>query len=236
MLRLVLGVFCASASAGCWSDWCGANRPERAPSVARIVIGALTFQGAVPVLTWRFLRGTWGKLGNRIWVSSATEICSGIWCASFILFLPTGIAIQSAGQTYYSLWRNRIKHATGCSCGERIKIRPGIIAMAVVTVPLAPLAEEFLFRGVLYPAVKQSGYPRALPCGGYSRFIRGDSLKLDCIFFPFVGDGVVLTAVLELTGNLMASIAMHICCSMALIFLGRFLLKTVGRSGFLARL
>lgn len=79
--------------------------------------------------------------------------------------------------------------------------------MAVVTVLLAPLAEEFLFRGVLYPAVKQSGYPRVALWGTAVLFA---AIHLNLIaFFPLLVMALLLTAVYELTGNLMASIAMH---------------------------
>ena len=51
---------------------------------------------------------------------------------------------------------------------------PTGIYLGIFAVVLAPVAEEFIFRGVLFPFVKQLGWPK-LAWFGVSVFVRADS-------------------------------------------------------------
>ncbi|MCX7871837.1 MAG: CPBP family intramembrane metalloprotease [Verrucomicrobiae bacterium] len=72
---------------------------------------------------------------------------------------------------------------------------------------LAPIAEEVLFRGLLYNAVKNAGYPLVA--------IYGVSLLFGVIHnnlvaaVPLAFFGVILTIVYEITGNLLTPIITH---------------------------
>jgi membrane protease YdiL (CAAX protease family) len=84
---------------------------------------------------------------------------------------------------------------------------PRQILYGAVAILLAPLAEELLFRGVLYPTVKQLGYPRLA--------LWGTSLLFAAIHFnlmslvPLVFVAAVLTLLYEHTNNLLAPILTH---------------------------
>ncbi len=74
-------------------------------------------------------------------------------------------------------------------------------------VVLAPVAEEFIFRGVLYPVVKQLGYPRLALFGVSALFAL---IHLDAaIALPLFLLALGLTWLYERTDSLLAPIAAH---------------------------
>ena len=72
---------------------------------------------------------------------------------------------------------------------------------------LAPVAEEFIFRGVLFPFVKQLGWPK-LAWFGVS-FLFALIHGAPDIFIPLFVLALGLTWLYEKTGNLLAPIAAH---------------------------
>jgi len=79
--------------------------------------------------------------------------------------------------------------------------------LAVVAIGLAPLAEEILFRGILYPAVKQAGFRRLALWGTAVLFavIHGNLATL----LPLLVLSVALTLLYEQTDNLLAPVVAH---------------------------
>lgn len=74
-------------------------------------------------------------------------------------------------------------------------------------VVLAPVAEEFIFRGVLYPVIKQLGYPRLALFGVSALFAL---IHLDAaIALPLFVLALGLTWLYERTDTLLAPIAAH---------------------------
>jgi len=79
--------------------------------------------------------------------------------------------------------------------------------LGVFTVAIAPAAEEFIFRGMLYPLVKQAGWPRLAWFGVSFLFalIHWDAAA----FLPLFLLAVVLTWLYERTDSLLAPITGH---------------------------
>lgn len=77
----------------------------------------------------------------------------------------------------------------------------------LTAVVLAPVVEEILFRGVLYPAIKLRGYPKSALIGTSLLFaaIHGSLMTLVPLFFL----AAVFVWLYERTGTLAASIAAH---------------------------
>ena len=81
------------------------------------------------------------------------------------------------------------------------------LLLAGLAIFLAPVAEEILFRGVMYPAIKQAGFPRLA--------MWGVSLLFACVHFnlvtfvPLLILALMLTVLYERTDNLLAPIAAH---------------------------
>jgi membrane protease YdiL (CAAX protease family) len=79
----------------------------------------------------------------------------------------------------------------------------------IVAVILAPVAEEILFRGVLYPSLRRMGYPRVALLG--TSFLFAAIHYNAATFIPLMVLALVLTFLYERTNNLLASIACHSC-------------------------
>ena len=81
------------------------------------------------------------------------------------------------------------------------------IYLGVFAVVLAPVAEEFIFRGLLYPFVKQLGYPRTSLVGVSLVFalIHNDAAAFMSLFVL----ALALTWLYEKTDNLLAPITAH---------------------------
>ena len=81
------------------------------------------------------------------------------------------------------------------------------VSFGIFAVVIAPVAEEFIFRGMLYPFVKQLGSPRAAFFGISAIFaeIHFDAGTL----VPLFALALALTWLYEKTDNLLAPIAMH---------------------------
>ena len=81
------------------------------------------------------------------------------------------------------------------------------ICLALLAIAVAPVTEELLFRGILYPFIKQQGYPNLALWGTSVLF---GLLHLNLMaFLPLTFLGLVLAWLYETTDNLMAPILAH---------------------------
>ncbi len=87
------------------------------------------------------------------------------------------------------------------------------IYFAVIALIAAPIVEEMLFRGILYPTIKRAGYPKLA--------LWGTSIVFALIhqniaaFLPLIVFAIILTMLYEDTGNLLAPIIAHSCFNTA---------------------
>ena len=86
---------------------------------------------------------------------------------------------------------------------------PGFSRIYVVffAVVIAPVGEEMLFRGILYPAIKQFGFPRAAVLSS-SFLFAAIHFNLPA-FLPLMLLGIVLVILYEQTNNLLSCIFAH---------------------------
>ncbi len=84
---------------------------------------------------------------------------------------------------------------------------PTLIFFVVMAVVVAPIAEEILFRGILYPAIKQIGYPRLAVIGTALLFALFHVNLLT--FASLTAVALALIALYEFTDNLLAPITAH---------------------------
>jgi len=91
------------------------------------------------------------------------------------------------------------------------------VILGFVAVVLAPVAEEMLFRGILYPFIKQRGYPRTA--------LWSTAILFGVIHFnlgalvPLIGLALVWTWLYERTRNLLAPITAHVTFNAVNFFL-----------------
>jgi membrane protease YdiL (CAAX protease family) len=82
-----------------------------------------------------------------------------------------------------------------------------IVYLGVFAVVIAPVAEEFIFRGMLFPFIKQLGWPRLAWFGTSFLFAL---IHLNApTFVPLFAFALALTWLYERTDNLLAPITAH---------------------------
>lgn len=210
--RLVILLACAYGGLflGAWlQQWVGEDPAE--VSIQRMVFAALSFQGAGLLLIGRFLREqqcTWAE-GFGFRNQSLRALLIGFLAA--LIFLPLAWGLQQAAALLMTHFPR-----LGLEPKEQLPIQAlrdtmswGVrIALGSIAVLLAPVAEEMLFRGILYPAIKQLGFPRLA--------LWGTSLLFAAIHFnlvtlvPLTALALLLIALYERTGNLLAPIMAHV--------------------------
>jgi membrane protease YdiL (CAAX protease family) len=167
------------------------------------------FQGAALVWIAVFLRQSnisWREAFGLRPLSRIRAVAAGL--AAGIVVLPGAWALQMISQAVMELLR--FTPVTQAAVEELQKSTLSVtekILFAIFTIVLAPIAEEALFRGILYPTVKQAGHPRWA--------LWGTSVAFGIMHFnmatlvPLVFLAVILALLYEASGSLLAPIAAH---------------------------
>ncbi|HUA37951.1 MAG TPA: type II CAAX endopeptidase family protein [Candidatus Sulfopaludibacter sp.] len=173
-----------------------------------VLLGTLAFQGATWGLififlrlhhvTWRDAFGLHGAALHRAWFPAVPVV---------IVFLPVAWLLQSA------TWNVLTRLGWPTEPETAVKVLTSAQAwwlrayLGVFTVAIAPVAEEFIFRGMLYPLIKQSGWPRLAWVGVSVLFaaVHWDAAAFLSLFLL----ALVLTWLYEKTDNLLAPITAH---------------------------
>lgn len=233
VLRLALGVFlCLCVGTLLAALVRGPTDPNAVPSVGRILVSALTFQGAVIALTWRFLHEHQTRWTTGFGFGNQWPKAIGFGVLAVALFLPLGWGLQMACL--------KAMHFLGWEPSEQLALvalrhsgsAAQLIALGITTILLAPVAEEMLFRGILYPSVKQYGFPRTALWSTSALFAL---IHFNvAIFIPLLLLAVLLVWLYEKTDNLLAPIAAHVAfnaINFALFFVAEdFARKLPGQS------
>jgi uncharacterized protein len=225
VLRLVVGLLvCQCVGALLLSLLRGSVDPKAAPTVGRMVVSFLSFQLITVGLVWRFLRdhqvGWLDGFGFRRDLPKAI----GLGALAVGLFLPVGWGLMNVSVTVMQKFGIEPSLQLAMQALKNSSSPMELIAMGIATIILAPIAEETLFRGVLYPVIKQHGFPRAA--------LWGTSLVFALIhrnvatFVPLLLLALLLVWLYEKTDNLLAPIAAHATFN-AVNFAMFFLLKDV---------
>jgi membrane protease YdiL (CAAX protease family) len=207
---------------------------EAEASIWRISIATLSFQGAGLVLVARFLgehQTSWAE-GFGFLNQRRQAVLLGLLAAG--IFLPIGMGLQYASAyemthvphwlmahlphwllTHLPNWLVTHLRDSTLEPKEQLPIHAlrvsvswgGRLAFGAGAVLLVPVAEEVLFRGILYPAIKQTGHPR-VALWGTALLFAAVHMNL-VIFVPLAVLALVLTALYEWMNNLLAPIAAH---------------------------
>lgn len=173
-----------------------------------VLLGTLAFQG----MTWgwififlRLHRVSWrdafglrrGEL-YRAWFPAVPAVMA---------FLPVAWLLQSAAMAALTRMGWPPEPETAVTVLTSAKAWWLRVYLGVFTVAIAPVAEEFIFRGLLYPFLKQAGWPRTAWFGVSFLFalIHWDAAA----FVPLFLLALVLTWLYEKTDSLLAPITAH---------------------------
>jgi len=172
------------------------------------IIGTLSFHGMTLVLTHVFLRHhqmTWSEFlgGDRPGLGRILLLATAV----ALLALPVGIFLNTLSEHVITLLHG--KPATPPNI-KIFEVSAGLsqrLAFAFAAIVIAPLVEEVLFRGILYPAIKSRGHPRAALLGTALLFasIHGSLLN----FVPLFGLAIIFTQLYDRTDCLLAPILAH---------------------------
>jgi membrane protease YdiL (CAAX protease family) len=91
------------------------------------------------------------------------------------------------------------------------------VMFALSAIVFAPIVEESLFRGILYPAIKQEGFPRVALFGSSFLFALIHFNLMD--FIPLFVLALILVMVLEATDTLLSTIVAHASFNAANFFI-----------------
>ena len=176
-------------------------------SAARAVVAALSFQGAALVLVHRFLHehGLGWVAGFGFSINWLRAVLYGVLVAC--AFLPLGQIMQIVSSEIMTRLHVAFESQAAVQALKSSTSWFDRAALGVVAIGLAPVAEELLFRGLIYPAVKRAGFPW-LALWGTSLFFAVIHFNL-ATFLPLLVLALVLTWLYEQTGNLLAPIVAH---------------------------
>jgi membrane protease YdiL (CAAX protease family) len=173
-----------------------------------VLLTTLGFQGATWLLILFFLRqhqtGWREALGFR-----GPQLLRALLLAVpvVILLLPVALGLQQVSAVVLTKlgWQPEDQMAVTLLAGTKswwMRVYLGVFAVV-----LAPVAEEFIFRGMLYPFFKQLGWPRLAWIGvSFAFALIHDNAAL---FVPLFVLALALTWLYEKTDNLLAPIAAH---------------------------
>lgn len=186
------------------------GNPEHADlptGVLRTMGATLTFQGAVVVMLWFFTRKhlvTWREaFGLNLHPGRAALL--GVTVA--LAFVPVALGLQAGTLKLAELLHVHLPEQNAVTMLKIADTFPDRAALGFMAIIAAPVAEEGLFRGVFYPALRRHGFPNAALWVTSLAFalIHGNVQ----IFIPLVILALVLTKLYDKTGNLLACIACH---------------------------
>jgi CAAX protease family protein len=195
---------------GLWVLFLAGEVPPGA-SLWRMVVATLCFQGAGLFLIARFLheqQSNWTE-GFGLLHHPRHAALLGLMAAA--IFLPIGWGLQEVSavvMTHLPYLKLEPKVQLPVEALRVSVSWGGRLTFGAAAILLAPVTEEMLFRGILYPAIKQLGYPR-LALWGISLLFGAIHMNM-VSFVPLVMLALVLTGLYEWTDNLVAPIAAHV--------------------------
>ena len=175
--------------------------------------------GAILIATLSFQGAAWGLIGIFLWQHQVgwrdffglrdpkLLRALGLAVVAVVVLLPVLWTVQAASEKVLDLLHFKPQTEEAVKLVEEASSVSVKIYMGVFAVVLAPVAEEFIFRGMLFPFVKQLGWPR-LAWFGVSAFFALIHMDV-ATFLPLFALALALTWLYVKTDNLLAPIAAH---------------------------
>jgi membrane protease YdiL (CAAX protease family) len=185
----------------------GGQHEELQNTTLRILLAVLGFQGAALVLVHFFLREhhlNWSEgFGFNNHPRHALLLGAGVGLAA----LPIVWTFQAISIRVLQLLTFHPQEQEAVALLRTTEDWSSRILLGIATIAIAPVAEEVIFRGILYPAGKRAGYPR-LSLWGTSLLFGAIHFNLGTLM-PLTFLALVLACLYEYTGNLLACITVH---------------------------
>ncbi len=220
MRRMIalLGCFYIGLFLGMWAQQLAWPVRPDVPSSGQMLVTVISFQGTALFFIALFLREhqmSWSD-GFGFHKEPTKALLIGILTAC--IFLPLGWRLQIASADWID-WASKHLHSALPNLPLKVEEQLPVqtlrtasswvarIALGILTIALVPVAEEILFRGILYPWLKQKGIPGVALVGTSLLFA---AMHLNLVtFIPLFALALVLTFLYEWTNNLLAPITAH---------------------------
>ncbi len=176
-------------------------------SILRTIVAALSFQGMVLVFAWRFVREhqtSWNE-GFGFAENRQRAVLFGLSVGG--LFLPVSLILQMASAELLTRLNFKPEMQPAIQALSDTASWVDSVVIGIAAIGLAPVAEEILFRGILYPGIKQAGFPRAALW--ISSLLFAAVHRNLPTFLPLLLLAITLTVLYEKTNNLLACISAH---------------------------
>jgi membrane protease YdiL (CAAX protease family) len=181
------------------------------PSIWRMVLATLSFQGAGLFLIARFLREQQSSWTEGFGLLNRPRQAMLLGLLAALIFLPIGCGLQQASafvMTHLPHFKIEPKEQLPVHALRVSMSWGGRLMLGAAAVLLAPVTEEVLFRGILYPSIKQFGYPRLAL---WITSLLFAAVHMNTVtFVPLAALALVLTALYEWTDNLLAPVMAHV--------------------------
>jgi len=209
VLRLLMGVLLCVSIGMCVALLTGRGIDSKAPvSVWQIVMSAVSFQGATVVLVWWFVRDHGMSWSEAFGLGNANSRAIAIGVLAAIVFFPLGGLLQRISIEMLNQMGVGVAEQSAVEALRRVSHGTGLLVFALITVILAPVGEELLFRGILYPAIKRAGFP--LLAGWGTSLLFAVIHFNRAIFLPLLLLSLLLVWLYEHTDNFLAPLTTHV--------------------------
>jgi membrane protease YdiL (CAAX protease family) len=173
-----------------------------------ILIGTITFQGATWILMVIFFRQHGMRLSEGLGLRHKNLLRSlALAFVVTIVVLLIGYCLQGVTVALMEKIGWTPKDEEAVTLVTNASSRASAIYLGFFAVVLAPVAEEFIFRGMLFPFIKQLGFPKTAWIGVSLLFAFVHVTP--SIFIPLFVLALALTWLYEKTDTLLAPIFAH---------------------------
>lgn len=211
VVRLIVGLFASMALGvifvGGYETTVEPSRKHR--DLIIFIVGLFSFHGVGLVLVDVFLRQH--RIGwKEAFGFDQPRVGRTIFMALIVgmLAIPIAWSLSTLSSKILEFFQMPVEAQQAVQVLQRAKGDSTMLLYhGLAAVFIAPFVEELVFRGILYPAIKQSGFHK-LALWGTSIFfalIHGNVV----IFVPLIVLAIFLTFLYETTNNLLAPILTH---------------------------
>jgi membrane protease YdiL (CAAX protease family) len=207
---LQAAIFLLSASLGLTFAsfaYSGGGIVGRERTVLGMLASTISFQGASIALIWVFVRQHGLRFIEAFGFRNHPRHAVMLGATIALGFVPLGLGLQFALGTLASAFHLQLPEQDAVFILRLADSWLDRIVLGAVAIIIAPVAEESLFRGIFYPAIKRLGFPNAALW--ISSLVFGLIHFNVLSFLPLVVLAVVLVKLYEKTGNLLACIGCH---------------------------
>lgn len=184
------------------------DAPQHQNDLFIFVVGVFSFHGVGLVLVDVFLRLhqiSWSEAFGFKDSRLGRTLLLGILVA--IVMLPISWSLMELSSKILRLFQVAVEPQQAVKVLQSARTITELACHGIAAILIAPVVEELVFRGILYPAIKQRGFHK-LALWGTSIFFALTHGSLP-ILLPLTVLAIFLTFLYETTNNLLAPIVAH---------------------------